>query len=107
MGNIDKRLAELGIDVPTPAAPVANYVGWVRTGNRVFTAGQVPLKDGEMKDVTFHDPCYLGRYNDEYDAPRATLKAVKGLRIIEMDRTKERGLCCGAGGGHFWMDLKR
>ena len=48
MGQIDKRLAELGIDIPTPAAPVANYVGWVRTGNLVFTAGQVPLKDGEF-----------------------------------------------------------
>ena len=48
MGTIDDRLAELGIDIPTPAAPVANYVGWVRTGNLVFTAGQVPLKDGEF-----------------------------------------------------------
>jgi enamine deaminase RidA (YjgF/YER057c/UK114 family) len=48
MGTIDDRLAELGIEVPTPAAPVANYVGWVRTGNLVFTAGQVPLKDREF-----------------------------------------------------------
>ena len=73
---------------------------------RLLAEDKVPLKDGGVKDVTFHDPCYLGRYNDEYDAPRDTLKAVKGLRIIEMERTKERGLCCGAGGGHFWMDLK-
>lgn len=48
MGEIDKRLSELGITIPTPAAPVANYVGWVRTGDLVFTAGQVPLKDGEF-----------------------------------------------------------
>lgn len=48
MGEIDRRLEELGITVPTPAAPVANYVGWVRTGNLVFTAGQVPLKDGKF-----------------------------------------------------------
>ena len=48
MGEIDKRLEKLGITVPTPAAPVANYVGWVRTGNLVFTAGQVPLKDGQF-----------------------------------------------------------
>jgi len=59
MGKVDQRLAELGIEVPTPAAPVANYVGFVRTGNLVFTAGQVPLKDGKFlyqgivgKDVT-------------------------------------------------------
>jgi enamine deaminase RidA (YjgF/YER057c/UK114 family) len=48
MGEIDKRLQELGIAIPAPAAPVANYVGWVRTGNLVFTAGQVPLRDGKF-----------------------------------------------------------
>jgi Fe-S oxidoreductase len=73
---------------------------------RLLAEDKIPLKEGAMKDVTFHDPCYLGRYNDEYDAPRKTLKAVKGLNIIEMERSKEKGLCCGAGGGHFWMDLK-
>jgi Fe-S oxidoreductase/nitrate reductase gamma subunit len=73
---------------------------------RLLAEDKIPLKEGAMKDVTFHDPCYLGRYNDEYDAPRKTLKAVKGLNIIEMERNKEKGLCCGAGGGHFWMDLK-
>jgi enamine deaminase RidA (YjgF/YER057c/UK114 family) len=46
MGQIDQRLAKLGIDIPTPAVPVANYLGWVRTGNLVFTAGQVTVKDG-------------------------------------------------------------
>lgn len=62
MGEIDKRLAELGVTVPEPAAPVANYVGWVKTGNLVFTAGQVPLKDGKFlyqgkvgKDVTVEE----------------------------------------------------
>jgi len=62
MGKVDQRLAELGIEVPTPAAPVANYVGFVRTGNLVFTAGQVPLKDGKFlyqgivgKDVTVEE----------------------------------------------------
>ena len=49
MGKIDDRLAELGIDLPEAAAPVANYVGWVKTGNLVFTAGQVPIKNGEFQ----------------------------------------------------------
>ncbi len=62
MGNIDNRLAELGIELPQAAAPVANYVGWVKTGNLIFTAGQVPIKDGTFlyqgivgKDVTVED----------------------------------------------------
>jgi Fe-S oxidoreductase/nitrate reductase gamma subunit len=73
---------------------------------RLLAEQKLSLTDGDLKDVTFHDPCYLGRYNDEYDAPRSSLRSVKGLRILEMERNKEKGLCCGAGGGHFWMDLK-
>lgn len=68
MGNIDKRLAELGIAVPTPAKPVANYVGWIRTGNLVFTAGQVTLADGKFhylgkvgKDVSLEDAAKAAR----------------------------------------------
>lgn len=49
MSQIEKKLAELGITLPTPAKPVANYVGWVRTGNLVYTAGQVTLKDGKIE----------------------------------------------------------
>ena len=62
MGKVDARLKELGIEIPTPAVPVANYVGFVKTGNLVFTAGQVPLKDGKFHyqgivgaDVTVDD----------------------------------------------------
>ncbi len=49
MGRIDKRLAELGIVLPTPSKPVANYVPWVRTGNLVFVSGQGALKDGKLE----------------------------------------------------------
>ena len=51
MGRIDAKLEKLGIVVPTPAVPVANYVGFVRTGNLVFTAGQVTLKDGKFEHL--------------------------------------------------------
>jgi Fe-S oxidoreductase len=54
--------------------------------------------------VTFHDPCYLGRHNGEYDAPRKLLKAIPGLQVIEMPRCKENGYCCGGGGGGMWLD---
>ena len=73
---------------------------------RLLEEEKLPLKEEALKEVTFHDPCYLGRVNDEYEAPRKTLRSVKGLKILEMERSKEKGLCCGAGGGHFWMDLK-
>lgn len=70
--------------------------------------GKLPLSEEAQnnKTFTFHDPCYLGRYNDEYAAPRESLRKIKSLHVVEMDRNQEKGLCCGAGGGHFWMDLK-
>lgn len=73
MGQIDKRLAELGITVPVPAKPVANYVGWVRTGNLVFTAGQVTLKDGKVE--------YIGKVGKEI----STEDAAKAARICAIN----------------------
>src|SRR5689334_4014214 len=56
--------------------------------------------------VVFHDSCYLGRYNGITEAPRRTAAAVPGLRVVDPPRARERGLCCGGGGGHMWMEVK-
>jgi Fe-S oxidoreductase len=55
--------------------------------------------------VTYHDPCYLGRHNKEYQAPRKVLKSISGLQLLEMSRVKENAFCCGGGGGNFFTDL--
>jgi len=54
--------------------------------------------------VTFHDPCYLGRHNGEYEAPRNILNAIPGITLTEMGRCREQSYCCGGGGGGMWLD---
>ena len=66
----------------------------------------VPVKpsvDGRSADITYHDPCYLGRHNKVYDAPRELIGA-SGAKLTEMPRHADRGLCCGAGGARMWME---
>jgi len=65
---------------------------------------KLSLRDYPAK-ITFHDPCYLGRHNGEYEAPRKILESIPGVSLIEMDQTRENALCCGGGGGNFFTDI--
>jgi len=64
-----------------------------------------PLLTQEIQArVTYHDPCYLGRANGVYDAPRILLESIPGLELVEMSHNRETSLCCGGGGGGMWLD---
>lgn len=66
---------------------------------------ELPKKnDGEAKKIAYHDPCYLGRQNDVYLAPRNVIGAAGDSQVVEMPRHGTRAFCCGAGGGRFWME---
>ncbi len=66
--------------------------------------GLVPSPDGGEGEITYHDPCYLGRHNDVYLPPREVAASGAGGNLVEMPRNGNRAMCCGAGGARFWME---
>jgi len=74
--------------------------------DQLIRAGRIKPTKALDATFAFHDSCYLGRYNGILEAPRSVARSVPGLRVVELPRNRARGLCCGGGGGHMWMEVK-
>jgi Fe-S oxidoreductase/nitrate reductase gamma subunit len=71
----------------------------------LISQGKLTPQGCDFKTVTYHDSCYLGRYHDIFEQPRNVIKQA-GAQVVEMDRNHSRSFCCGAGGGHMWLEEK-
>jgi len=88
-------------DYPSGVLEVVHYTELLA---QMLADGRIEFGGRLDKTVTYHDPCYLGKHNQIFEAPRTILHNIHGLRLVEMDRNRERSLCCEGGGGRMWLE---
>ena len=81
---------------------VLHYTQYIE---KLIGEGKLTFSGNVNKTVTFHDPCFLGRYNEVYDEPRKMLEAIPGVKLVEMPLSKVDAEFCGGGGGGNWLDI--
>jgi len=90
----DKPYSDLGLNVQ-------HYTQFVA---EAIDKGKLKLSNAVEKRVAYHDPCFLGKRNEVYDAPRRVLESIKGLELVAMKRTRQSSFCCGGGAGRVWTE---
>jgi len=81
-----------------------NVVHYTQVIADLIRQGKLKLTRELNSTLTYHDPCYLGRYNGVYQEPRRVLRAIHKTKLKEMGRSRNAGFCCGGGGGHMWIE---
>jgi len=98
----DDPMMDFDVDETWDGAPILH---WTQVVEELVDDGRLGLRDDELDyTVTYHDPCHLGRFNDEYEAPRELVRAT-GCELVEMPRNRNDSFCCGGGGGGLWMEF--
>lgn len=98
--DIFKRLyPDYGLDME-----VIHYTEFL---HQLFLDGKLDFVNNVDKEITYHDPCYLGRYNNIYEQPREVLAAIPGIKMVEMKNNKDNAICCGGGGNKIYTDIKK
>jgi Fe-S oxidoreductase len=82
----------------------AEVLHYTQLFSRLIVDERIQFKTELHKKITYHDPCFLGKQNGIFDEPRAVIQSIPGIDYIEMDRSRERSLCCEGGGGRMWME---